>query len=305
MKIEKKKFIRTSIVFMSLVALLILLMNSAYIFYAQKTWNFYRIQREYAEILDEPDLHIEYAFFGDSHAEQSMDQQYYPDSFNFAVSSENYVETYYKFRNILADGVKIDNIVLEIDLHTFSKPRERLFILPMISSKSVPLRDMALLKNESIISLAIKAYLPVFGIGLRLIDFIEPKSDDFSQQDMKYETRKVFEGHFEKGKLAFEEPNYSYFLRLLELAKKNNVSVILIKYPLTKVYDQMVVEHGFSKEDYYRTIYADADRILGNYKVLDYYSVFFDRPEYFYDPHHINSRGKKLMAEYFYRDIQS
>jgi len=302
---DKKKFMRRSIVFMSLVVVMVLVLNSVYIFYAYKTWNFYRIQREYADLLDEEKPYIKYAFFGDSHAEQTIDQKHFPEAFNFAVSSENYVETYYKFNRIIDDGVEVENIVLEIDLHTFSKPRERLFINPLISVKAIPVLEMARLKNESAVTLAIKSYLPVFGIGLRFVEFTEPKTDDFTELNMTHETLKVFEGHFETGGLAFEEPNYEYFLKLLVLAEENDVNVIFMKYPLTKDYDDLVVANNYSKGNYYTRILWDAEKRLDEYVLLDYYDVFFDHPEYFYDPHHVNDKGRELMSHSFYADLES
>ncbi len=57
------------------------------------------------------------AFIGDSHIEQSINDNTYNDIITFAQSGDNYLYTYSKLVKLLQDNSSIDTVVLGIDYH--------------------------------------------------------------------------------------------------------------------------------------------------------------------------------------------
>jgi hypothetical protein len=56
------------------------------------------------------------------------------------------------------------------------------------------------------------------------------------------------------------------------------------------------------------TLYAEVDELASRYPVyygiLDYHDLFFDHPEYFFDPDHLNIKGSDLFTEKLAGELQ-
>ena len=128
---ELTKFIKNGSILIFLLILIMISLNYLYIkiIEPRKKINEKEIEwQHYKETLINNTLN--YAFFGDSHTGEGVRCEFIDNSFNFSGDGEDYVETYYKIKKLLKEGVIIKNFILEVDLHTFSdkiRTPERLF----------------------------------------------------------------------------------------------------------------------------------------------------------------------------------
>ena len=325
MKEHKIKFVERGLLFLAILASIVLILNVIYITTVQEKNNLDRQDTIYYEYINNLGTkEINYVFFGDSHTRYGINPMYIDDSFNFGIPSENYIETYYKFKKILEeDNGTINNIVLEVDLHTFkhkSRPKERLFS-DSYYANIVPINEMLQLKYQNVVPILIQEYFPVIGNGLDLVGFfITPptttsptsiylgwanNTGNFSSSNRSQIANTTYERHFgNDNPNGIEEIRFEYFMKVLEVAKNNEVNVIFIKYPVSKEYDDFINKNNITKDEYYEFIFANVNDTLGeNYTVLDYYDVFFEHAEYFFDPDHLNDIGSKNLSEKIQSDL--
>lgn len=320
MKEEKIKFIKSASFLFVIFIFIISVLNYFYIVTVEPDRQINRKEaqwQEYKKTL--PNGTLDYGFFGDSHTGLSLNPQLISNnSFNFAGNGEDYTETYYKLKKIVEDEkIHINNILLEIDTHTFSdklRTGERLFEELRYYKKFIPYSQISKLKGENIIKTAIKGSLALSGNGPEIIRYLisEPvltemklgwtagKLKDFSAES-EQEKRKIvldaFSGHFNKSPNLLEERSLSYFLKTLELAKENGINVIFVKYPLVKEYDDMLEKNNISRDGYYDKLFEKIDKIISDYAVLNYYDEFFANPDYFGDADHLNRIGSTVLSE--------
>ena len=308
--------------FLFITLILLFLINAVYVNYILPEKNFYRKEIAYQNYISNHS-EIKYAFFGDSHPFHAINPKFIPGAFNFGSGTQNYVKTYYLLDRVVnKDNIKVDNVVLQIDLHTFSSwlvEEPFLFNELELYSKFVPLEDIReIRKNSSIASLWIESNLPVIGKGkefgiifspLNLSEMYEgwiknPK--DFSQINETIRKERAYEDyrvHFQ-GKERIDNLSLEYFLKTLKLAKENNINVILIEYPMSKEYKDMAEEYNLSDMDYYPKIFNATESILGqNYYLLEYQDLFLENPEYLGDTYHVNYKGAEILSKKIYQDL--
>lgn len=258
---------------------------------------------------------IDFAFFGSSHASKSIHPAYIPGSYNFALNHGTYVETYFKLKKVVEeDNLKINHIVLEMDLHAFSEkynePKE-MFRNLEVSQEYAALREIAEIREESWPSVFIQRYFPILGNAPDLIEYVKDKptftptyfggeisEGDFSQAENKtfiaYQRYKL---HFDKDPAKVSSISILYLIKTLQYAKEHNITVIFIKYPITKEFDE-ITQKNVPAEKYYSTVFSYINKMVGeDYAVLDYHDLFFDRSELFYDSNHLNYIGAEVFSK--------
>jgi len=325
MKEHKLKFIKRMSLFLLILIVSILVINTIYTKSIIEKTIVYRQDQSYKQHINSlTDKEIDFAFFGDSHAMDAANPQYIENSFNFAFACENYITIYYKLKKMLDDDVKINNIVLEIDLHTFSGVLTneegsfpRLFPRLWLFSDFVSYREIKEIRGDSYISLWLEANFPFIGKGdeFRFIikkpelvntslGWVEQK-DNFSEVENKFELATISVlAHFEKEE-RISDISFEYFIKTFELAEENNINIFFIKYLVSKEYDLAIVENNITKEDYYKTIFNEINKTIENYYVLDYYDIYFNNHEYFSDPDHLNWKGAEVLSQKLYADVNS
>ena len=318
MKKDFIKFIFTFLLFILIFFSLILAINYVYVNFIIMKQQYYRQNLSYEKYIDElpSPQKINYAFFGDSHARNGVNPNIVSGSFNFGTSAENYIETYYKLKKIInLDKVKIDTVFFEVDLITFSSlltDKTRIFNNLYFFHSYVPFAEVQKIRNASKLEMLkiyfSEVYFPSLGNGEDFVDiFIAPKLTEmylgwtkeygnYLLSDTKSVALSTYATQFEN-KERISSISFEYFLKALELAKKNNIKIIFVKYPISKEYDKVITEKRFGRDDYYNTIFNEIDKKLEkNYKILDYYNLFFDHPEYFANPDHLNYRGAEALS---------
>src|SRR3989344_7582306 len=119
---EKDNFLVKAGLFIIVTIVCILLVNQIYIHFILEKKFHHRAEKTYQDyITGLEERKIMYAFFGASHTRDGINPEYILDSYNFADSQENYIQTYFKMKKIVEiDKVNIDSAILEIDMPTFS-----------------------------------------------------------------------------------------------------------------------------------------------------------------------------------------
>ncbi len=317
----KKQIIR-GMVFVIIVLALIFLVNALY-------WNItiikteeYRQEVEYQKFLSSGERKLDYTFFGDSHLMLGLDPHIIPNSFNFGTVGENYAITYYRLKRVVEeDGVDIATIVLPLDPHSFSSffvEKKLQFPNLWLSSQYIPLREIAKFRNDSLPVLWLDTNFPFIGKGQFLMgDLIVKKSyhssyrgwfnysDNFSAMDRaEYAQRKYTQ--FYGGQEEITPLSLEYFKKTLSLAQNSNITIILVKFPHSREYDDLTKKNGRDMERYYSTLFRHANETLTQpYYFFDYYSLFFNNSDYLKDPDHVNYRGAEILSRTLYDDLQS
>lgn len=311
-------FLKRLAIFGIVVATCVVAINWAYIHFVFSKEQIYRQHQQYNEFIATlPSRTISYAFFGDSHTRNAIDPRMIPGAFNFGTSAENYIETYYQLRRILAvDRVTIQTAVFELDPHTFSTlltDEGRAFDDLYFYWQSIPPRELMRIRNLSPLGL-LRAYItevlfPSFGRGEDLLGafIVPPKlteiyfgwtrdTEDFSTMDMEALAARAASKHF-GGQERISPLAFEYFLKTIAMARERGIRIVFLRYPLSGPYVAAVdTTYGGSRE-YYATIFTEIRRVLGDrgYDVRDYSGLFFDHPDYFSNPDHLNERGARAF----------
>ncbi len=298
--------------------LLAIIINTAYINLILSKKMIYRQEKMYEDYTKER-KRIDYAFFGDSHTRDSINPRYIPGSFNFAAAAENYIQTYYKLRKILyRDNVKINNIVLQIDWTALSSSKiEESVRLPdlYLYSKFMTYKEIKEIRNESIIAVYLKSNFPIIGNGEEAYVLIkEPpfrelhlgwfkNKQNFSQMNKTKITEQLYDDY--KNKNNYDGMLVEYFIKTIEMAKDNNISVVFIKYPMAREMDKMLSDNNFNLPGYYDKVFNDIDNVLDDYIVLDYYDMFFSySSDYLQDSEHLNYAGAEILSKRVNKDLK-
>lgn len=316
----KEKFAKNTVYLLALLIIIILTLNFLYIKLVIPEKVVYKQNLAYEEFIENSqDNNIQFAFMGDSHVYSAFDPLLINNSFNFGTSGESYPTTYFKLRKLLkVDKVNISNVVLELDLHTFAIgiiKENSLMNEYWLYSNYASFREISEITDRSIINLFIEAYLPVIGKGEEFYyAALNRKSEEIymgwrktignysllnTTEDAKFTYKSLFEG----GELI-DEHSWKYFLKTLELARDNNLNIIIINYPHTKEFNEYVEMQELNRTKFYEEIFLEVDKILNKkYFVLDYYNLYFNQPDYFRNSDHLNYIGGRNLTLVFAKDI--
>ncbi|KKS39431.1 MAG: hypothetical protein UU98_C0001G0036 [Parcubacteria group bacterium GW2011_GWD2_42_14] len=320
MNTQTKIFLKNSLLFTGLVLVIFLLINSLYIHKIEKRKQVYRKEYQWQEFSNTlPQGTLDYAFFGDSHADRALNPEFVPNSFNFAGSGESYTETYYKVKKLIEnDNVNINTIVLEIDLQIFSDKKGLPFSALRYFSTFVPLSEIADMRGENELALYLKKGFIVFGKGNEIISYLLKQNNetpvslgwvktdgDFSNFTNKSKSAfESFEAEFSNEPNLIEEDGFNYFLKILQIAEDNNINIIFIMYPVSYEYDLEIQKHFIVREVYYKKLFDLIDDVVTKYDVLDYYKLFFEEPEKFTDADHLNYVGAESFSKIVAKDLE-
>lgn len=264
---------------------------------------------------------VEVLAMGDSHASTGFDPRVFKNAFNFSLYGEKYIYNYYKLKYILQRNPQIKVIILPIDLHSFSTWQFDRFLHDFYWVKYVNYLELGWYKKD----------LPHFTgkyIGGKFFPYAGEYEIVFGLEAADARTRKVpqpeiFQGFilkndtFDKRRekrarsrvhLHFFKQRYYddllalYFKKILDLCAAHNRTLVLIKYPVSKVYF-----HYAAKKVPAAELYRKVHELIKPYRnimVLDYQRLFFanDAP-YFDDPDHLNRHGAEILSRCLCKDL--
>jgi hypothetical protein len=254
---------------------------------------------------------------GDSHVATGFDPRVFKNknAFNFSLYGENYIYNYYKLKYILERNLQVKIIILPIDLHSFSSWRADRFLHDFYWVKYVNYWEVGRYKGELVkfVSKYINGrFFPYKGefeamFGLppqksrerkaQLPDIFQGfviKTETFHHKRVKKARQRV-RLHFGKHRY-FDEELAHYFRKILALCAEKDIRLILVKFPVSKIYFRLV-----SRKVPVKTFYEKVQSMIapyGNIRVFDYQDYFFeDDVTVFDDPDHLNHVGARLFSE--------
>ena len=321
MRKDKHKFIKKSGLFALIFICIIFILNSIYINTIEKNKLEIRKKLEWQEHKKTlSDTTLDCAFWGDSHTMSGLNPEYIKNSFNFGNDGENYIETYFKIKNLIEkENIKVKSFILEIDTHTFSNTLltdNRLF--NQLDYKDyMSLEDFASLTEKNHLTILLESEIKIIGAGTEIINYFikgpnskilksgwQKNTKDFSENKDSTLTAKKYSRHFEKDPILIENNIFNYFQKTLEIANENQIKIVFIKYPVSYEYDNELKKHDLPRDDYYKDLFARIDETTTNYTVLDYYDLFFKHPEYLNDSDHLNYIGSEILSRKVANDLK-
>jgi len=279
----------------------------------------YRKQVAYEQLQNKT---LDFAFFGTSHTNSGANPAFIPNSYNYGGGGKGYPSIYDYLSEMITNNksLKIKNLVLEIDLATFSYgATDNIFDYNTKTnylSECLSFQIFAKATHLDYFRRLIKRCFPLIGHGEDFshltsnptsqifVNGFQPYVGNLALENATRDGLAHYKGVFE-GKNIISDAHFDYFIKILRLAKDNNIKVILIRFPMPKEYDEAHKQFNFSEDYYFDSIFKKVGLILGdNYIVLDYYNLFFNETDYFGDITHLNNRGGEKLSKKIYQDLR-
>ncbi len=306
---NNKKFVKSSVVFVLAFLILLFLIDILYIGLVLPQKHFYKSEAQFRQNSDDG---LKILFAGDSHPSWAVNPQYIKNSFNYAVPTETYEQTYYKMRKVLNEKNSIEVLALPYDLHSFANYQSNPWSEVRYWSEFMDADELGKSSNKSIASVYLYKYFPFLGKGndFRIILFPGEKSTVISgwQQreevltDAKKDAKQKAELQFRNYPGIIDEKLLDFFLRALDLAEGKHKKVILIKYPITNEYKAALEAKGIKRGEFY----SDLNKKISKYgyvQVLDYQDLF-DNNSLFSDSNHLNKNGAEIFSKRLNEDLR-
>ena len=321
-----KKNATKTIAFLIILLVIFLTLNSVWFNVNLKYTQFGITDYQFEKYKDETRI----LFLGDSHTKDNINPHFINDSFNFAIRGEKYIMTYYKFKSILDnEDLNIDIISLPIDLHSFSIGKDHWDVFDLglwYWGKYVNFYDIVNIRNEvnllTLIDWEINYLFPFIGQGEQIFHFNSLNEIDRMKQLSSYEIicgfyktefdldqieYDTFKNDVERNidndfkYTVFDNDLYNYFLKCVDLARENDIKVILIKSPLTIEYFNATKMY-INSTDFYDKILDEISN-FNNVYILDYQKTFFNNITLFKDPDHLNKIGAERLSKMVNNDL--
>jgi hypothetical protein len=307
------------IVFLLCAILLLIIINYAYIKTVSENREVYKKEIVYGKHIAMYD-HISYLFMGDSHVASDVNPAFIDNkSFNYAIPSENYVQSYYKLRKVVEkDGVAIDVLVLGIDEHSLAVAMENNGAMLQDLQyyyDHMSYQELQNVTGKKLLPLMINVNIPVVAHGIDWIELVytlikgpkllKPSSQGYLSYDNKFSDDGDYRAktHLDKQErispLLLEHLN-----KTLELAAKHNISVVLIKYPVYHSYFDATKKYAIiNSSEYYLEMQQRLEFKKRGICVLDYQKLFYNNTEYFKDSDHLNTHGAEEFTKILSKDL--
>jgi hypothetical protein len=313
---QTTKLLKTIALFIILFVLLLLLINIAYdkLVIAKKLQ--YKEEQSFQDCKAKNDVH--YLFMGDSYTDFAVHPQYIPQSFNLAFPSNTYIENYVKLKKTVEkDNVTPQVLFLEIDPHSFSSYMLERVVTPLRSDpwyyrKYMSLPDLARLSNQSLVKTTILATFPFIGNGE---DFLIPKTssgsylgwtnrtDDFSLANKTAVAEERIQQQY-VGVQRLDPLLIDYYQKTLIFAREHNITVILVRYPQTRTYQETLTAYNISTDPDMQEILA-IGRQEGVTTFWDYSNSYLDNASFFENADHLNWKGAVVFSQRLNADLQN
>ena len=223
--------------------------------------------------------------------------------FNFSAASDSYGDMRRKFQ-FLVENSEVEQVILTVDDHILSPYRDR----HNNNDRSVVYLSASELTSDYSLSKEwIQRYFVLLNSKVRdyLMSFLKSKiksvlkgskKSNINWADMTLTARQSIAQ--KRYALQFNYSQYSnimrnHFREIVEICKKNNIEVVGMRYPLSKVYLELV------EDDQEVLKLADDLQI----RILDFKDVFKDKPEYFLNQDHLNRQGGKALADLINKNL--
>lgn len=249
----------------------------------------------------------EYNLFlvSDSHGEYIADVPSKNKIFNFSNTSENYLDMYLKIQYLTSKLSKKDTILLAIDNHNLSSYRNG---FGRIEENIIYTNDLSGIEKS-----AIKKYYYIKPF-LKFLPILQPVYNDNILKYLKYLSNKNskiinYSKKSEDEKIKLIEERYKqqfdnkvqsiqqkYYLdKIIQLCKKKNITLIGLKFPISKQYWDVIDDNDFGITNYW---------LSNGLRIIDLHAIFFQNDEYFADVDHLNINGGQVFCNEIHKCLK-
>lgn len=313
-----EKFAKRALLFIVLLAAINVLLDQAFKAFSVHNILNNRMDEQFAEY-KQP---LDYLSLGNSH--NCVNTYLLENSFNYGSPSENYIQSYYKLKYILENtNKKPENLLLQADISTYGAKIAERYEYNSYWIKYIDYRELARIKDDrKVLTKWVEGkYFSYAGnykdIQLSIVYRIKIKTLEMHNGYRPHRDYRNFADEPNRQKVAWEKANLfstkgvyfdptikAYFEKIMELCNEHGVKVFLIRYPVSQEF--YTEETGMVPAD---KLYPEVEAIASRYNsyqgMLDYHSLFFDHPEYFFDPDHLNVKGSDLLTLQLAKDLKN
>jgi len=305
----KKIYIKTGFIFIFLFLLIGYILSCIYVNMIMRDSIISRVQRQFYQY----PYRVRNLILGDSHSEAALNPALIKGAFNYSSAWGNYFDIFTCLKFVLDHRIKnVDTVILPLEYHSFDGARiaenrnawywagyldpgdigwdyKKLFIF---AQRYLSGRFFSYMGEKDSVFYFLRKK-PLREINLGYYPWWE-----FSIHQLKPEEAlpRVLQRHF-KDNYAVNDILAEYFFRTIDMCLKNNVRVVLVRYPISRLYDK-VVHQLYSLKEFDRLI----DHVRQKYpdiRILDARSLYSSQEEQlFYDFDHLNEKGAYEFSRY-------
>ncbi len=267
------------------------------------------MDEQFAELDDT----LTFLTMGNSH--NCINTHILPHSFNYGSPGENYIKTYYKLKYVLEQsGKKPEFLLLQADISCFGPKISDRFEYNYYWIKYVDFIELAKIKDDKdvVYNWVEGKFFSYAGnykdLWLSIVYRIKMKKVDMYRGYRAHRDYKNYADEADRNKVARDKANLVlskdeyfdhairvYFEMIMQLCQDHGVKVVLVRFPEAKeFYEEECRIVPVNK------LYAEVQAIASEFPVysgiLSYQEMFFDHPEYFFDPDHLNVEGSDLFS---------
>ncbi|HOW25900.1 MAG TPA: hypothetical protein PK711_09540 [Bacteroidales bacterium] len=311
-----RKTILRFILFLCLVVIINFILDSAF--------KAFSVHNDINEVMDQQFIDyqgtMKYLTLGNSH--NCINTYILDSSFNYGSPSENFIQSYYKLKYVLENtGQRPRNLILQADVSSFGPKIANRFEYNSYWIRYIDYFELARIKgNRDVLSKWVEGkFISYAGnykdIQLSIFYRIKVKTLEIYNGYRPHRDYRNFANDPNRQRTAWNKAKLIlspetcldssiaiYFEKILQLCQENQIGVMLIRIPMSKEFYEEECRL-VPVDDLYASVEAIACRYSVYDRTLDYHDLFFDHPEYFFDPDHLNIKGADLFTERLVKDL--
>jgi hypothetical protein len=274
------------------------------------------MDKQYAEY----DGTLTYLTLGNSH--NCINTHILENSFNYGSPSESLIQSYYKLKYIIENtGRKPEILILQADISSFGPKSASRFEYNFYWKKYIDYIELARIKNDWDIpgKWMEGKFFSYAGnykdIQLSILYRIKMNDLEMYRGFRPHRDFRNFADEADRQKAAWSKANLIlskegyfdpaikvYFEKIMQLCQVHDIKVLLLRIPMSKEFYEEEIKIVPADK-----LYQEVETIAKRYPVfsgtLDYHDLYFDHPEYFFDPDHLNVKGSDLFTEKLSQDL--
>lgn len=311
-----KKFAIRILLFLVFLVSLNLLLNWGFKHFSAHRW----VNLKMDDQFEEYNGTLTWLAMGNSH--NCVNTHILDNSFNYGSPGENFIRSYYKLKYILEEkDKKPEYLLLQADISCFGPKISERFEYNYYWVKYVDYLELARIKKDrDVLNYWIEGKFFSYAgnykdFWLSIVYRIKMKDVDMYRGYRSHRDYRNFADVPDRQKVAWDKAHMIltkdvyfdptirvYYDMILQLCQEHQVKVLLVRFPEAKeLYEE---EERIVPVD---KLYNEVEAISAKYSVyqgiLDYHDMFFDHPEYFFDPDHLNVKGSDLFTKRLSQDL--
>jgi len=264
---------------------------------------------------------LTYLTLGNSH--NCINTHILENSFNYGSPSESLIQSYYKLKYILEkSGRKPEYLLLQADISSFGPKSASRFEYNFYWKKYIDYIELARIKSEwdipgKWLEGKFFSYAGNYkDIQLSILYRIKMNNLEMYRGFRPHRDFRNFADEADRQKVAWSKANLIlskesyfdpaikvYFGKIMQLCQAHDIKVVLLRIPMSEEFFKEELKI-VPAEKLYHEVESIAYRYPVFLRTLDYHDLYFDHPEYFFDPDHLNVKGSDLFTTRFARDLE-